>query len=97
MPGTILIVEDEPKLAGVLNDYLKQAGFETVIVSDGLQVMPQFRRVNPVLILLDLMLPGRDGLEICREIRSFSAVPVIMLTAPNRRGRPHYRSRARGR
>ncbi len=81
MPGTILIVEDEPKLAGVLNDYLKQAGFETVIVSDGLQVMPQFLRVNPVLILLDLMLPGRDGLEICREIRSFSAVPVIMVTA----------------
>ncbi len=81
MPGTILIVEDEPKLAGILNDYLQQAGFETVIVSDGLQVLSRFRSVNPVLVLLDLMLPGRDGLEICREIRSFSEVPVIMLTA----------------
>jgi len=77
----ILIVEDEEKLASLLGDYLKQAGFESSWLEDGLAVLPWVRQRMPELILLDLMLPGRDGLEICKEIRSFSAVPIIMITA----------------
>jgi two-component system response regulator BaeR len=81
MTGRILIVEDEPKLAGVLRDYLQQAGFETFCLADGLAVIPWVREHIPDLILLDLLLPGRDGLELCREIRTFSVVPIIMVTA----------------
>jgi len=81
MNQTILIVEDEEKLAALLGDYLKQAGFDSVCISDGLAVLPQVRDRLPDLILLDLMLPGRDGLEICKEIRTFSEVPIIMITA----------------
>ena len=77
----ILIVEDEPKLAALEADYLKAAGFETQTIADGREVMPAVRRQAPDLILLDLMLPGRDGLEVCRELRTFSDVPVIMVTA----------------
>ena len=80
-PFHILIVEDEPKLAALLGDYLKGAGFETNWIANGLEAMPAIRARLPDLILLDLMLPGRDGLDICRELRSFSAVPVIMMTA----------------
>ena len=77
----ILIVEDEPKLAALLSDYLQAEGYSTTIIADGLQVIPFVRAQPQALILLDLMLPGRGGLEICRELRSFSAVPVIILTA----------------
>ena len=81
MTGTILIVEDEPKLAALLRDYLHQAGFAAETVADGLAAVPAVRSLAPCLVLLDLMLPGRDGLEICKEIRSFSKVPIIMVTA----------------
>lgn len=81
MSGIILIVEDELKLASVLNDYLHQAGFETQCIGDGLAVVPWVKEHQPALILLDLMLPGKDGLEICKEIRSFSPTPIIMTTA----------------
>ena len=81
MNGLILIVEDEEKLAGVLADYLKEAGFETKCLGDGLAVLPWIRTHKPELILLDLMLPGKSGLDICRDIRSFSSVPIIMTTA----------------
>jgi len=77
----ILIVEDEPKLAALQRDYLQQAGFKTHLLGDGLEVIPWLRLHTPDLILLDLMLPGRDGLELCKEIRSFSPVPIIMVTA----------------
>jgi len=77
----ILIVEDEPKLAALQRDYLQQAGFRTELLNDGLAVIPWLRLHTPGLILLDLMLPGRDGLELCKEIRSFSQVPIIMVTA----------------
>lgn len=82
-PGaqTILIVEDEPKLASLLSDYLRKAGFETMHIADGAQVVDAVRRSMPDLILLDLMLPNRDGIDICRELRSFSDVPVVMVTA----------------
>jgi two-component system, OmpR family, response regulator BaeR len=77
----ILIVEDEPKLAALEADYLKAAGFETHCIADGREVVPWVRAHAPDLILLDLMLPGRDGLEVCRELRTFSDVPIVMVTA----------------
>ncbi|WP_022982706.1 response regulator [Ideonella sp. B508-1] len=80
-PGTVLIVEDEPKLAALLQDYLQAAGFGTEIVGDGRGVLDAIRQRPPALVLLDLMLPGRDGVSLCRELRSFSRVPVIMVTA----------------
>ncbi|HDR46676.1 MAG TPA: response regulator [Geoalkalibacter subterraneus] len=81
MNGSILIVEDERKLAELLSDYLKQAGFSTHILSDGREVAPWVREYEPDLILLDLMLPGRDGMDVCRGLRGFSRVPIIMVTA----------------
>lgn len=81
LPIPVLVVEDEPKLAALLADYLKASGFTPVVVHDGLQAVPVFRESAPQLVLLDLMLPGRDGLDICRELRSFSTVPIVMLTA----------------
>ena len=77
----ILIVEDEPKLAALEADYLMAAGFETHVIGDGGEVVDWVRAHAPDLMLLDLMLPGRDGLEICREIRAFSDVPIVMVTA----------------
>ena len=77
----ILIVEDERKLADLLGDYLAQAGFSHVWLSNGLDVIPWVRQNEPDLILLDLMLPGIDGIEICRDLRRFSNVPIIMTTA----------------
>ena len=77
----ILIVEDEPKLAALLSDYLVAAGYETQRLANGLEAVPSVRARLPDLVLLDLMLPGRDGLEICRELRTFTDVPVVMVTA----------------
>jgi two-component system, OmpR family, response regulator BaeR len=77
----ILIVEDEPKLAALEADYLKAAGFDTHIIGDGREVVPWVRANAPDLVLLDLMLPGRDGVDICRELRGFSEVPIVMVTA----------------
>ncbi|GLQ91287.1 response regulator [Dyella acidisoli] len=77
----ILIVEDEPKLAALVGDYLRSSGYESSWVADGREAVPAVKASQPDLVLLDLMLPGRDGLDICRELRSFSDVPIIMLTA----------------
>jgi two-component system response regulator BaeR len=77
----VLIVEDEPKLAELVADYLKAAGFEAHCVGNGLDAVPWVKANHPDLIVLDLMLPGRDGLEICKEVRSFSDLPIIMVTA----------------
>jgi len=77
----ILIVEDEPKLARLLADYLQADGYTCTLVHDGLEAMPAIRAHSPALVVLDLMLPGRDGVSICRELRSTSTVPVIMITA----------------
>jgi two-component system, OmpR family, response regulator BaeR len=81
MTGPILIVEDEPKLASLLRDYLHQAQYQTHWLASGTDVVEWTRIHRPRLILLDLMLPGKDGLDICREIRAFSEVPIIILTA----------------
>ena len=80
-PDTILIVEDEPRLAQLVADYLSASGYPTRILNHGLDVLPAVRQQPPALIVLDLMLPGQDGLSICRELRRFSDLPVIMLTA----------------
>ncbi|MCB9397991.1 MAG: response regulator [Acidobacteria bacterium] len=77
----ILIAEDEPKIAQLLMDYLHSHGFETVWVEDGAKVVAIFEEKNPDAVLLDLMLPNRDGLEICRDLRNRSETPILMLTA----------------
>ncbi|MGC6372245.1 response regulator [Pseudomonas sp. K2I15] len=77
----ILIVEDEPKLATLMQDYLVAAGYPTLCLDNGLQVVPTVRAQAPRLILLDLMLPGRDGMQVCQDLRGFSSVPIIMITA----------------
>ncbi|MCB2215538.1 response regulator [Desulfofustis glycolicus] len=79
--GQILIIEDEVKLAELLRDYLKQDGFTVSCLHSGELAVDTVRRATPDLILLDLMLPVVDGLAICREIRRFSNVPIIMITA----------------
>jgi len=77
----ILVVEDELKLAGILQDYLTKAGFRVSCLERGDLVLPYVRQKQPSLILLDLMLPGLDGMKVCREVRKFSEVPIIMITA----------------
>ncbi len=81
MQEKILVVEDEPKLADLLRDYLEQAGYVPHCLENGREAVPWVRAQAPDLVLLDLMLPGKDGMEICKEIRSFSVVPIIMVTA----------------
>ncbi|MGB5209249.1 MAG: response regulator [Gammaproteobacteria bacterium] len=78
---TILIVEDEPKIAALLDDYLQSNGFRTHVIETGLGVTEWIQANTPDLVLLDLMLPGKDGLQICREVRAFSQLPIIMVTA----------------
>ena len=80
-PATILIVEDEPKLASLLRDYLLAAGYAAEICASGEGVVERVRAQVPAAILLDINLPGMDGLSICRELRRFSEVPILMLTA----------------
>ena len=77
----ILIVEDEEKIATLLKDYLEKSGYRTTILDRGDRVLSFVKDRPPDLILLDIMLPGLDGMEVCREIRKFSAVPIIMITA----------------
>lgn len=77
----VLIVEDEVKIAQLLTDYLQQSSLETMMVHDGNAVLDLVQKHNFDIILLDLMLPGKDGISLCKEIRQFSTVPIIMLTA----------------
>lgn len=81
MSQHILIVEDEVKLATLLQDYLKQSGFEVTMLHDGLEVEPWLSANQTSLVLLDIMLPGKSGMEICKDIRKTSQLPVIMITA----------------
>jgi two-component system response regulator BaeR len=80
-PALVLIVEDEPKIAKLLEDYLQQSNYETHWLDSGLTVDDWCKKNNPDIVLLDLMLPGKDGLTVCRELRSHSQVPIIMVTA----------------
>ena len=77
----MLIVEDEPKLAKLLDDYLRASGFETRCLADGLAVMPAIGERRPDLILLDLMLPGRGGIEVFKDVRADADIPIVMVTA----------------
>ncbi len=77
----VLVVDDEPKLAAIARDYLVAAGFVVIVAPDGPQGLALTRKERPDLVVLDLMLPGMDGLDVCREIRRESSVPIIMLTA----------------
>ena len=77
----VLIVEDEPDLADPLAYLLRREGFDVEIAEDGPAALRLFRTVNPDIILLDLMLPGMPGTEVCRQIRASSTVPIVMLTA----------------
>jgi DNA-binding response OmpR family regulator len=79
--GKILVVEDERKIGSMVRAYLEREGYLVREAFDGHQALEAFQREIPDLIVLDLMLPGLDGLEVCREIRRSSAVPIIMLTA----------------
>lgn len=78
---TILVVEDEERLNTLLCEYLQQAGYETEALFAGDTVTTWTKDNHPDLILLDVMLPGKDGLEVCKEIRRFSGVPIILVTA----------------
>ena len=77
----ILIVDDDNNIAELISLYLIKECFETLIVNDGESALSSFETFRPNLILLDLMLPGIDGYQVCREIRSKSATPIIMLSA----------------
>ena len=77
----ILIVDDDENIAELISLYLAKECFDTMIVHDGEEALRAFDLYHPNLILLDLMLPGIDGYQVCREIRSRSQTPIIMLSA----------------
>jgi DNA-binding response OmpR family regulator len=77
MPQTILVVDDEPQLVKVLRGYLEQAGFRVVTAQDGQMALTQYKHEKPDLILLDLNLPGMDGIDVARRLRATSNVPII--------------------
>jgi DNA-binding response OmpR family regulator len=79
--GRILVVDDEPMVRDVVSDYLTDAGYQVECVGDGDRAVAAFRRDPPGLVVLDVMLPGRDGLSVLRELRRSGTVPVILLTA----------------
>jgi DNA-binding response OmpR family regulator len=85
MPKTVLVVDDEPQIVEICRDYLTAAGFTVLTAIDGARGLVAARQQRPDLIVLDLMLPGMDGLDVCRELRrdssGLAAVPIIMLTA----------------
>ena len=77
----ILIVDDDANIAELISLYLMKECYETMIVGDGEEALKRFPEFKPNLVLLDLMLPGMDGYQVCRELRSSSQVPIIMLSA----------------
>lgn len=81
MQRTALIIEDEPKLATLLSDYLTQSNYLSHCLYEGTGAVAWIKQNSPDVVLLDLMLPGESGLDVCREIRTFSKVPIIILTA----------------
>jgi two-component system response regulator MtrA len=79
--GRVLVVDDDAALAEMLGIVLRGEGFEPVFCADGERALAAFREAKPDLVLLDLMLPGRDGIDVCRAIRAESGTPIVMLTA----------------
>src|SRR5882724_9406802 len=81
MKARVLVVDDDPALAEMLTIVLRGEGFDTAVVADGARAMPALRELKPDLVLLDLMLPGMNGIDVCKAIRAESGVPIVMLTA----------------
>jgi two-component system response regulator MtrA len=81
MKGRVLVVDDDPALAEMLGIVLRGEGFDPSFVADGARAIGCFREIRPDVVLLDLMLPGMSGIDVCRQIRAESGVPIIMLTA----------------
>jgi two-component system, OmpR family, response regulator MtrA len=81
MKARVLVVDDDPALAEMLGIVLRGEGFEPSFCADGLRALNVFRETRPDLVLLDLMLPGLGGIDVCRQIRAESGVPIVMLTA----------------
>jgi two-component system alkaline phosphatase synthesis response regulator PhoP len=81
MSKTVLVIDDEPKIADLCRDYLRAAGYGVLTAGDGPEGLALARREHPDLVVLDLMLPGMDGLDVCRALRRDGSVPIIMLTA----------------
>ena len=81
MRQRILVVDDDPSLAEMLTIVLRGEGFDTAVVGDGSQALTAVRELRPDLVLLDLMLPGMNGIDVCRVLRADSGVPIVMLTA----------------
>ena len=79
--GRVLVVDDDAALAEMLTIVLRQEGFECRVCPSGDRAMADFREYKPDVVLLDLMLPGKDGIDVCKEIRAESGVPIVMLTA----------------
>jgi len=79
--GRVLVVDDDPALAEMLGIVLRTEGLEPSFVSDGDRALQAFRDTRPDIVLLDLMLPGTDGIDVCRQIRAESGAPIVMLTA----------------
>ncbi|MEK6442523.1 MULTISPECIES: MtrAB system response regulator MtrA [unclassified Pseudonocardia] len=81
MKSRVLVVDDDPALAEMLTIVLRGEGFDTAVVGDGTRALPAVREMRPDVVLLDLMLPGMNGIDVCRAIRAESGVPIVMLTA----------------
>jgi two-component system response regulator MtrA len=81
MRARVLVVDDDPALAEMLTIVLRGEGFDTAVVADGSKAMPALRELKPDVVLLDLMLPGMNGIDVCKAIRAESGVPIVMLTA----------------
>lgn len=79
--NTVLIVDDEINICELIRLYVEKEGYNAVISTDGIDALNKFKQVRPDIVLLDIMLPGKDGWQVCREIRSASDVPIIMITA----------------
>ena len=79
--GKVLVVDDEKKIVSVVRAYLERDGYEVIEAADGYKAVETSRQELPDIVILDIMLPGIDGWDVCREIRRFSEVPIIMLTA----------------
>jgi two-component system response regulator MtrA len=81
MKSRVLVVDDDPALSEMLSIVLRGEGFDTAVISDGPRALPAVRELRPDVVLLDLMLPGMNGIDVCRAIRAESGVPIVMLTA----------------
>ncbi|TXR51928.1 response regulator [Reinekea thalattae] len=77
----VLVIEDEPKIIEILQTYMEREGYQVSVLSDGADAVEVIKQTEPEFIILDLMLPNKDGFTICKEVRQFSTVPIIMLTA----------------